>query len=370
MKMRIIKLMAGSQTSRNIANSLIKAVNGNIKGMKITCWNKTNAPLMTKINDIKEILKNDKPHVLIVNELNLNEDQHKGITNYQNYKFESDKLLHSIGKARTGMWIHKDIIYSRNFKLEDNVNSVVAVKIGFPHKKKINLIGYYRQFRYVGKSRNIKREIKDLDNVTKKIAELCDKKEEVLLMGDINVDMDAVNKINSEKTTTQKCQNKLMNILKSNLIDKGINLLNDKHTFRRTDYSSQLDVIFSNRPQKINNISQNDELDSDHSSITCTRNININSAEERLILVRNFKNIDPVNLNLQILTHEKYQPTLISSNANEICENTITILNDVFNSLAPEKRIKIHKNSQKIKPNKLLKEVTDMKNEAYKKMIK
>ena len=143
--------MAGSQSSRNITNSIIKAINGNINGMKVTCWNKTDAPLIKKINDIKQILCNDKPHVLIVNELNLNDFQFRGITKFPNYRFKSDRLLHSIGKARTGMWIHRDLIYSRNPLLEDNSNSIVAIKVGFPHKRKINLIGYYRQLRYVGK---------------------------------------------------------------------------------------------------------------------------------------------------------------------------------------------------------------------------
>ena len=55
-------------------------------------------------------------------------------------------------------------------------------------------------------------------------------------MRDINVDMDALNKINSDTTNTQKSQNKLMNILKSNFIDKGINLLNNKPTFRCAEY--------------------------------------------------------------------------------------------------------------------------------------
>ena len=80
--MRIIKLMAGSQTSHKIANSLVKAINGNINDLKVTCCNKTDAPLLKKINDIKQILSNDKPHVLIINELNLNDYQFRGITNF------------------------------------------------------------------------------------------------------------------------------------------------------------------------------------------------------------------------------------------------------------------------------------------------
>ena len=93
--------------------------------------------------------------------------------------------------------------------------------------------------------------MKDLEKVTKRFSDLCDNNEEILLLGDINIDMSAINKLNSEKTSTQITQNKLMNIIKNNLIDKGVKLLNNQPTFRRTDYTSQLDVIFSNRPQKL-----------------------------------------------------------------------------------------------------------------------
>ena len=74
-----------------------------------------------------------------------------------------------------------------------------------------------------------------------------------------------------------------------------------------------------------------------------------------------------MDINLKILHHEKYQPTLICNNPNEICENIIIIINDVFNSICPEKIIKIHNNSKKNKSNKELIEVTQLKNEAYKK---
>ena len=138
-----------------------------------------------------------------------------------------------------------------------------------------------------------------------------------------------------------------MTILKSNLINNGINLHNDKPTFKREIYTSQFDVIFCNWPQKISNISQNDDLDSDHSSISCKRNIKLNSAEDKLILVRYLNNIEPVNINYKILTHVKYQSTLLSPDANVICENIISILSDVFNNLSP-KKIKIQKNYKKL----------------------
>ena len=51
------------------------------------------------------------------------------------YTFESDKLLIANKTAITGAWISKHIKYQRNTEFDDGINSIVAMDIGFPHKK-------------------------------------------------------------------------------------------------------------------------------------------------------------------------------------------------------------------------------------------
>ena len=52
-KLKILKIYAGSQGKRNKSNKIIKSINGNIRGMKVMSWNKTDRPLEDKIAEIK-----------------------------------------------------------------------------------------------------------------------------------------------------------------------------------------------------------------------------------------------------------------------------------------------------------------------------
>ena len=133
----IIKIITGSQIKRKLANKLRKSINGNIQGFKIMNWNKTDRPLEEKINAIKQILIEHKPHILFVNELNLIATNYSGITNNPGYNFECDKLLLANNTARTGVWISNKIQYNRLNNFDDGINSIIALEVCFPTKKSL-----------------------------------------------------------------------------------------------------------------------------------------------------------------------------------------------------------------------------------------
>ena len=66
-------------------------------------------------------------------------------------------------------------------------------------------------------------------------------------------------------------------------------LLNNKPTFFRTDYQSQLDIILSNKANKITKIETIEDLDSDHNAVMITRNMNVVDTEEQYLRVRDLK---------------------------------------------------------------------------------
>ena len=123
------KVIAGCQSMRNKANSLIKSINGNIKFnvMKIMSWNKNDGPLKDKISDIKELIKRHSPHIFVVQELNYSRNMCAGIANINGYQFETYDLIKNSDKARCGMWISNKLIYQRNIKLEAKNEAVVAI---------------------------------------------------------------------------------------------------------------------------------------------------------------------------------------------------------------------------------------------------
>ena len=80
---------------------------------------------------------------------------------------------------------------------------------------------------------------------------------------------------NSEKTNTQRQQNPLMKLIQQNFINNNLKLINNKTTFKRGEHKSQLDAIFTNKPQKVIEINQFENVASDHQLISCNRVMNV-----------------------------------------------------------------------------------------------
>ena len=105
--------------------------------MKMLTWNKNDCNIEDRMVQIKELIIDQKPHILFINELNFNPDQNKGITFIKNYTFETDNFPQYNKTARTGVWISNNLNYSRDKSIEAKNSSVIAIKVGFPKKQHI-----------------------------------------------------------------------------------------------------------------------------------------------------------------------------------------------------------------------------------------
>ena len=110
--------------------------------LKIIQWNKGGETLQYKMEDIKEIIVKHKPMILIVNELNLEYSDHQSVFKIDGFNFECDKLIENNKTGRTGMWIDKRLVYTRIKDLNIDQESIVAIRAGFPNKRKINVIDF------------------------------------------------------------------------------------------------------------------------------------------------------------------------------------------------------------------------------------
>ena len=146
-----------------------------------------------------------------------------------------------------------------------------------------------------------------------------------------------------------------MKALRENIIDKGAKILNSEKTYRRGDYSSQIDVMISNRPDKISSIHQLDDMDSDHSALILNRKMNIKQCEERFIKIRNFKNIENTDMNEIIMNHTEYKNIFTTKGSNNIAKLIKKIINESFNEIIPINKIKINDNDN-MANNKIVKD--------------
>ena len=99
-----------------------------------------------------------------------------------------------------------------------------------------------------------------------------------------------------------------------------------------------LDHIYVNKLNKIKHIQVTDDSFSDHSILSISRSMKINSVEENLIVIRNTKNIDLYKLENNIFNNIKYLDTLYEKDTNKIAENIIEIILEEYNKLAPSKK--------------------------------
>ena len=172
-----------------------------------------------------------------------------------------------------------------------------------------------------------------------------DNNEEIILCGDINIDTKALEYEENQKSQTQKAQNKLSTILKEKLIYKGLTILNSKDTFHiGNNYSSKLDIIMSNRLNKIKSTQTISDTESDHYAIITGRSMKISKSEESYIKIRNLKNSSQLELNNLIINNPKYKIAIESNNPDIICKNAINCINEAFDINSPEKKSKYLRN--------------------------
>ena len=123
-------------------------MNSTIKFAQI---NKGVSDLSSRVEHIKQVLQQHKPHVLIINELNLSDKDIVSSRQFEDYNMEVDNLGIVDGNARTGVLIYKDLHYKRRRDLETIGTSTVWLQFSYPGRKSLLLQAIYRQFQRMGK---------------------------------------------------------------------------------------------------------------------------------------------------------------------------------------------------------------------------
>ena len=85
-------------------NKLVKAINGNInRSLKIISWNKGNSYIKNSIDDIRQIILEQKPDILVLNELRFENDNHQAQVLIDGYTLEMDNLRFNYQESRTAL---------------------------------------------------------------------------------------------------------------------------------------------------------------------------------------------------------------------------------------------------------------------------
>ena len=182
------------------------------KVIKIIQIHKGDSHLENRTEHINEILSKHKPHIMVINELNVRLNDTITKNSFGNYKLETDNLEIVDKVSRTGILIHPDINFRRRRDLETPGTSTIWIQLSHPGRKPVLLQAVYRQFQRldVPDSGSIKSQELRWDKILSKWEVAIEEGKEILAVGDFNFNTLRWDIPFLEKNTYEKQQNDMV----------------------------------------------------------------------------------------------------------------------------------------------------------------
>ena len=115
-------------------------------------WNKGNSKIMNKIDVIHHLILERKKQIFLqFRNLNLTPEVDINLLQIPEYNMEIDNLLKTTERARTAIFIKKQLKYIRRPDLETKEEPVIWITVYPKGAAAFNLQNHYRQWQRVGK---------------------------------------------------------------------------------------------------------------------------------------------------------------------------------------------------------------------------
>ena len=324
------------------------------KQLIITQINKRDAWLHNRIDQINNLLNIHKPHIFIINELNLHPNDIVSQHSFQNYKLLTDNLSITDSYSRTGMLVHNSIQFKRRPDLEGQGISTIWVQLTQPGRKPILIQALYRQFQRIGHKNtlSISEQKKRWNLILTKWETAALEDKEIISLGDFNLNRFSWNRHPAERTPYEILQAPLVKMLQDRILDNGFVVINSQQTKEQIspqDKKSCLDLIITNRKDKIINHETISPTFSDHFLLKMKRKTKGIVIPRQYIKTRCFQNFSKATYQENIINHPEYINTFYEKDPNRISEGIQKIIQDSLDPLAPVRRIQLtNKNSNKL----------------------
>lgn len=295
-------------------NKLMKITNGNKEHtVTIGHWNGGSSQLgksakgIEKLEQIKQILGNNKIDILGISEANLKQD-----LDPSNYRIDGFDCVKSGGDtARTITFIKSNLNYKVCTNLMNDGSAENWLEIG-SHRNKWQVGVYYREFKQPGKpdSGSLEEQSARLESFLVK-AEGAASKGNCILIGDFNVNLDQDNSENPY--LSEELKDKLLDTLP---LAGYTQLVKENTRHRNGNKSTLIDHSWTNNVNKHVH-TKNLESDSDHDIILTTLLTKGNISTKEATRTRNYKNFDVSNYLADLmgqpwsLVYNHTDPTLI-----------------------------------------------------------
>ena len=334
-------------------NNLMHAKNGNKKQVektkahiKLGQLNKGHSNFSTSKDLIVDHIEKEKPDVLTLGEANIKSDEPNLTKDFKDYTVET-KFLKDQDNARIAVFVHKDVIYERLKDYENEINPMIVLKIRISSRQYLHLVCIYRQWNLLSNlktptSHKLKEQMARLDSILEVVKELRDNNKQVVLNGDINIDLLDKNDPNS-KYNLRKLTEKYKEVID----DTGLCQMNFKPTrFQANSEPSLLDHYFTSNPNKMDNIETKTSIIADHKYIKANYHCKILKRKQQFRRTRNFSLLNSDILTKEIENNAKLQEIFSLEDPDEIANVMVAELNRIVEDIAPSRIIQVTNKSQ------------------------
>ena len=310
-------------------------------------WNKGSSLLQNKHLEIEALIEEYTPHILGLCEANLKHDVDIDQVQHQDYQLHVPKSIDNlaIGTARVVVYTHSSFIAKRRHDLENDTIPAVWLEVGLPRQKKILIGTMYREWQLLQQgdrtSRSIPAQLERWSSFLNMWETALMEGREVLVMGDMNLDFMKWCNPNLDDNDSAVRLKPLIDELFTRIFPHGVSQLVKQGTRVWPGQSdSGLNHVYSNKPEKLSDISLEISGGSDHKILRFTRFTRSMSRSVKYVRKRSFKNFKPEDF-LAAVKNISWLDLYMSEDPSEAVRLLTTKLGRILDTMAPIKTIQV-----------------------------
>ena len=337
----------GHQKTKKQINKQQHILNGNVIKMKLITWNKGPALAKNRIPEIHQLLLEQKPTVLAIQEFNLREVDDETDLHFPEYSLEMDTMMAVHGWSRSAIYIHNSVKHSRRLDLEVTTEAMVAITLHPARTKPINIINYYRQWQ-VCQSQGAVPDTDSINEQTKRLKAISEKikksitEQDTVTLSDTNLDFSIDWAHPSTMPPRARNYNPLYRIYREELFNNGLTVIKTaptKHYLNQPD--TTIDHLMTTTPNKIISHQVLHNYSSDHYPVTFTWSSKGQKSGIKYLVTRKFKNINWEEIRANLLNDNRLVEATLSTGPSEIYSLISEAIQDSLQEQAPPQKIQI-----------------------------
>ena len=282
----------------------------------------------------------------------------------------TDNLRSTNGLSRAGLLVKNSLKFNTKQDLTNPNDAHIAITIHLTNTKKLNIHSFYCQWQEltptgrVPNTRNIKAQKNRLTE-TAAFFQKSIQEQETIILADSNINTQYINTPDNSKSPQEKQISKVTDVFKSQLLDKGLTILNIANNKPNNNNETiTIDHILTTHPQLTTNTTTLNVQYSDHYPDMTTRVTKAPHQAPRFNISRQYKNIYFIEMTQAINNDPRLYSAMNNIDSDFIANSIIETITEHLDQRAPIRKIQT-KGGYTEFISDTTKELTEARNKAW-----